>query len=452
MDCRKLLLLVAEGDLASAKTLLNDVGVAELVACLRRMKPRNQVVVFRLLDKERALEVFESLTRGEQRDLVQAMEDPDLVKLFAQLDTEEQVRLFEELPAKVVKRVTQELPPESRQAASAILGYPEGSAGRVMNPDYLALPEETTVAEALEQVSRSQLPQENLEVVFVLGPGRLYRGYVPLAFLLKAAPQQPLKDLAIAGPAVSVYDLQDRVAELFKRHQYPLIAVVDREKRLVGAIDAQRGLELVEAYEAARLTTFGGILPAGGPDIDLLSSPLHVILRARVIWLAILTLFGVIASNFVAAQEAILTEVIILAAFIAPIIDMGGNTGSQAATLVIRSLALGQIRPRLSDYLLVFRRELPIALGLGVIIAILEALLALVTKGVGVPILAVVGTTMLTVTALGGLIGSALPFLARRLGFDPATLSGPVITSIMDILGLLVYFSYATIFLRDLLE
>jgi magnesium transporter len=452
MDCRILRMLIVQRDLVRAKAVLANASVPELVDCLRRMKPADRVVLFRLLEKEHALAAFEGLTRSEQHELVQAMEDPDVVKLVAQLETEEQVRLFEELPAKVVKRVIRELSPESRQAISVLLGYPEGSAGRVINPDYLALSEDLTVAETLNRVRHSPLPRENLEVVFVLGPGRLYRGYVPLAYLLKADPGQTLEQLIVPGPVVSAYDSQDQVAELFKRHNYPLIAVVDREQRLIGAIDAQRGVELVEAYEAARLTTFGGVLSIGGPDVDLLRSPLQVVLRARAVWLILLTLFGVIASNYVAQQEALLTEVIILAAFIAPIIDMGGNTGSQAATLVIRSLALGQLRPRLWDYLLVFRRELPIALALGVIIGILEGVLAFVTKGVGIQVLAVVGFSMLTVTVLGGLIGSALPFIARRLGFDPATLSGPVITSAMDILGLAIYFSYAAIFLRDLLD
>jgi magnesium transporter len=186
--------------------------------------------------------------------------------------------------------------------------------------------------------------------------------------------------------------------------------------------------------------------------VDYLRSPLGVLFRTRVIWLALLTLFGVFVSTYVAQQEEILERVIVLAAFIAPIIDMGGNTGSQAATLVIRSLALGQVRPRLRDYLLILRREVPVALSLGIVIGLLEAVLAFFSKGVGWDILLVVGLAMTTVTILGGLIGSALPFLARRFGVDPATLSGPAITSIMDLLGVFVYFGYARLLLGHLLE
>jgi Mg2+ transporter (mgtE) len=450
--CRNLMSLLEEGNLQSAKLLLGQASPQEIVFCLRLLESPRRALVFRLLDKERALAVFEALDRPEQAELVKAMEDPDLLPLLEGLKAEERVRLFEELPAKVVKRLLQELSPEAREGVSLLLGYPEGSAGRVMNPDYLALPEETTVEEALKRVKDSLLPTENLEVVFVLGPGRIYQGYVPLARLVKGDPQTTLKDLAVAGAAVSAYDSQDQVAELFKRHQYPLVAVVDKEGRLVGAIDAGRGVELVEEHEAQRLTTFGGILPPKGPDVDYLRSPLGILFRTRVIWLALLTLFGVFVSTYVAEQEEILERVIVLAAFIAPIIDMGGNTGSQAATLVIRSLALGQVRPRLRDYLLILRREVPVALSLGIVIGLPEAVLAFFSKGVGWDILLVVGLAMTTVTILGGLIGSALPFLARRFGVDPVTLSGPAITSIMDLLGVFVYFGYVRLFLGHLLE
>lgn len=152
-----------------------------------------------------------------------------------------------------------------------------------------------------------------------------------------------------------------------------------------------------------------------------------------------------------AAQEALLSQVIVLAAFIAPIVDMGGNTGSQSATLVIRSMALGELKLSWRDVWFVVRRELPVAAGLGVTIAVLEAILAYFSKGVGMDVLLVVGSSMLVCTALGGIIGALLPFAARRIGTDPATLSSPMITSIMDLIGVFIYFGFAYLFLGDLL-
>ena len=445
--------LIAKKDLIGAKAFLAGMHAEEVVTAMRELGGAEQLVLFRLLDRNRALEVFELLDRTEQSALVRGMEDPEIARLLEGLDTETRLRVFDELPAKVVKRILRELSPEARASVNVFLGYPEDSAGRVMSPDYLALPETASAGEALRRVRQSDLTPENLEVVFVLGPGRTYRGYVPLARLLRAEPEAPVGTLVVESRAsVSAFDSQDRVAELFKLYEYPLIAVVDSEGRLVGAIDAERAFELIQEYDASRLTTFGGVLGSTGPDVDILRSPLLRIYRARVFWLAVLTVFGVITSTFVARQEELLSSAIVLAAFIAPIIDMGGNTGSQTATLVIRAMALGDVRVRIRDLLAIIRRDIPIALAMGVTIGILEAILAFLSKGVGVDILLVVGLAMLTVTILGSLIGVALPFAARRLGYDPATLSGPAITSIMDLLGVFIYFGYAYIFLADLLE
>ncbi|MCS6773981.1 MAG: magnesium transporter [Thermoflexales bacterium] len=451
--CETLNELLNERRLEAAKAMLNSTTPEEIVQCLRDFDPRTRVLLFRLLQKQRALEVFEQLDRGEQSQLVRGMEDPDLVRLIEAISPEERVQLLEELPAKVVKRVLQELSPEARASIQLLLGYPEDSAGRAMNPDYLALPEKTTAAAALERVHQSTLTPEHLEVVFVLGEGRTYKGYVTLARLLKAPPETPICDL-VEGEAVAVpaTDPQEKVADLFKRRQYPLVAVVDSEGRLIGAIDAERGLQLVEELEAQRLTTFGGTLAMSGPDIDLVSTPLRRVFTARVFWLIVLTVFGVLTSTFVAQQEEILSAAIVLAAFIAPIIDMGGNTGSQAATLVIRAMALGRVHLRLRDFLLVLKRDIPVALAMGVTIGILEAILAFVSKGVGADILLVVGLAMLAVTISGSLIGLGLPFIARKLGFDPATLAGPTITSIMDLLGVMIYFGLAYVFLGHLLK
>ena len=445
--------LIAKKDLIGAKAFLAGMDAEEVVTAMRELGGAEQLVLFRLLDRNRALEVFELLDRTEQSALVRGMEDPEIARLLEGLDTETRLRVFDELPAKVVKRILRELSPEARASVNVFLGYPEDSAGRVMSPDYLALPETASAGEALRRVRESDLTPENLEVVFVLGPGRTYRGYVPLARLLRAEPEAPVGTLVVESRAsVSAFDSQDRVAELFKRYEYPLIAVVDSEGRLVGAIHAERAFELIQEYDASRLTTFGGVLGSTGPDVDILRSPLLRIYRARVFWLFVLTVFGVITSTFVARQEELLSSAIVLAAFIAPIIDMGGNTGSQTATLVIRAMALGDVRVRIRDLLAIIRRDIPIALAMGVTIGILEAILAFLSKGVGVDILLVVGLAMLTVTILGSLIGVALPFAARRLGYDPATLSGPAITSIMDLLGVFIYFGYAYIFLADLIE
>lgn len=446
--------MVAVKELERRKTSLNLLSTEGILMRLRAMEPAERALTFRLLEKEKALEVFELMERSEQNELVRAMEDPQLVEFLGQLDTERQAELLEELPAKVVKRILRELPEEAREQVSRVLGFPEGSAGRLMDPAYLALSERTTVREALDTIHLSPLAPADLEVVFVLGEGRLYKGYVTLARLVQAPPQHLLIQLARdAHIAVSAYASEEQALEMFVEKRLNLLPVVDKEGRLVGVIHAERVLREIQERETRRVVRFGGTpgIPPRGEDISLLRDSLPRIFWGRFLWLALLTLFGIFTSNFVAAQQEMLGAVLILAAFIAPIIDMGGNTGSQAATLVIRAMALGQIRPTLRDFFRVMMRDLPVAFSLGIAIGALEAALAFVTKDITSDVLLVVGLSMITVTVLGSLIGILLPFLAKRLGADPAVLSAPVITSVMDLLGVVVYFGFAYAFLQHLI-
>lgn len=291
--------------------------------------------------------------------------------------------------------------------------------------------------------------------MFALGPGRTYEGYVPLSRLVKAEADQPIQSLAEGKQTfVPAYASEEEAIHLFLAKRLNLLPVVDSEGRLLGVIHAERALARLQEQETARVTRFGGMLtlPPNRGDVDLLRDPLRRIYSARVIWLILLTIFGVVTSTFVAAQEEILQAAIVLAAFVAPIIDMGGNTGSQTATLVIRSMALGHVRPRIRDFLSVLRRDIPVAVSLGISIAGLEAILAYFSKGVGLDILLVVGLAMAAVTIVGSIVGILLPFIAKRLGADPATLSAPFITSIMDLTGVLIYFGLAYVFLGHLLE
>ncbi|HXH36178.1 MAG TPA: magnesium transporter [Plantibacter sp.] len=210
-------------------------------------------------------------------------------------------------------------------------------------------------------------------------------------------------------------------------------------------LDAQQALltDATGLTEPAAVTLPAMNAAGAVGDLDLRRSGFFRMVSARGLWLALLTVFGIVTSTFVAAQEELLMSAITLAAFVAPIIDMGGNTGSQSATLVVRGMALGQVRLNWRDLWFVVRREIPIAATLGIAIAILEAVLAFFSKGVGGDILLIVGLTMVCVTILGGIIGGLLPFAARRVGADPATLSSPLITSVMDLLGVVIYFGIA---------
>ncbi len=211
-------------------------------------------------------------------------------------------------------------------------------------------------------------------------------------------------------------------------------------------------LDAAQSEQGRQMVPFDSSVPiSSSPDLSFCTSSFMQIFSTRAFWLSLLTVFGILTSTFVAAQQEMLEKIIILAAFIAPIIDAGGNTGSQSATLVIRAMALGEVRLGWRDLWFVIRRELPVVFALGMVIGLLEAVLAWFSKSVGMDVLLVVGLSMGICMVLGGLIGALLPFAARRLGTDPATLSAPLITSIMDLIGVFVYFGLAYLFMGHLL-
>jgi magnesium transporter len=332
------------------------------------------------------------------------------------------------------------------------ISYPAGTAGAIAVPRYASVAAELTAADALNTLRAAAPSSATIDVIYVIDPGAQLIGTVSLCELVMAPPSTQVaalmhpKPVAVHGEAPA-HDAVD----LIRRHDLLAIPVVSADRRLLGIVTVDDAMAIDLIHEGRRLTRFGGTALLGNADLSLRTSSFASMFRQRVFWLAILTVFGILTSTFVAHQEEILTEVLILAAFIAPIVDMGGNTGSQSATLVIRAMALGELKLRWRDVWFVIKREIPLALALGLCIAVLEAILAYFSKDVSGNVLLVVGLSMLCCTMLGGIIGGLLPFAARRIGTDPATLSSPMITSIMDLVGVFIYFGFAYVFLGDLL-
>lgn len=332
------------------------------------------------------------------------------------------------------------------------VSYPAGTAGAIATPRYASVAAQLTAADALNTLRAAASSSATIYVIYVIDSGARLIGTVSLRELVMAPPSAQVATLMRPEPVAVHADApaQDAV-DLISRHDLLAIPVTDDDRRMQGIVTVDDAMDLDRLHEGKRLAQFGGTALLGNADLSLRSSSFASMFKQRVFWLAILTVFGILTSTFVAHQEEILTEVLILAAFIAPIVDMGGNTGSQSATLVIRAMALGELKLRWRDVWFVIKREIPLALALGVCIAMLEAILAYFSKDVNSDVLLVVGLSMLCCTMLGGIIGGLLPFAARRIGTDPATLSSPMITSIMDLVGVFIYFGFAYVFLGDLL-
>ncbi len=436
--------LIARPDSAAVRAILRSAPSADVADALERYSVDE---VARLLEsagpRERA-ELFAELPANRQDPLIDVMSPATVTELFTELPSDDRADIYNRLEPAARPRILGALAQAERDDILRLSAYPEGTVGSVTTSEYVWVNADATVNGALAHVRESAPDSETVYVVYVLSADRTLIGTVSLKDLVLAEPRGRVAELMHSDPVFAFAESdRERAVELIRRYDLLALPVVDPELRMIGIVSVDDAMDAAREDDATQLARYGGTASLGGPDLDLRRSSLWQIFSTRAFWLAILTVFGILTSTFVAAQEEILTSVIVLAAFVAPIIDMGGNTGSQAATLVIRGMALGQVRLRWRDLGFVVRREIPVALALGATIAVLEIVLAYVSKGVGFEVLLVVGLTMAAVTVLGGLIGSLLPFLARALRSDPATLSAPMITSVMDLLGVVIYFGIA---------
>ncbi len=425
---------------------------SDLVEALDILQTEEVVALLLTLPAPERASLFAHFPERRQDILLRAMPREAIVQLFEEMPSDDRADLFNRLGEDVRQRLLPALAKVERDDILKLAAYPEGTVGSVATSDYAYVAPDMTVAEALAHVRATAPDKETIYALYVLDAAQRLMGTVSLRELVLADEQARIGEIMRRDPVFArAHWPREQAAELIRRYDLLALPVVNGGERMIGIVTVDDAMDIEKEQDATQLARFGGTATLGGPDLDIIASPFKQMFKVRVFWLAILTFFGILTSTFVAAQEEILAQVIVLAAFIAPIVDMGGNTGSQAATLVIRAMALGELRLNWRDVWFIIQRELPVAAALGVAIAVLEVILAYFSKGVGMDVLMVVGLAMLACTALGGIIGALLPFLARRIGTDPATLSSPLITSIMDLLGVFIYFGFAYLFLGDLL-
>ncbi|NLI73788.1 MAG: magnesium transporter [Euryarchaeota archaeon] len=413
-------------DSPALKEIMGDLGAVD------------RVIVFRLLDKDLAIDLFENLDVDQQASLISSMEDPEVLGLIEPLDPDDHARLFEELPAKVTKRLLSNMSPQMRSSVNLLLGYPEGSAGRVMSPRYMAVRGYRTVSEVLSSLHKSSLRPDEMESIFVIDRERHYLGYIRLGQLIKATPDIAVIDLVQGRDIFArTLDPRSKAIDLIMEEDIPVIAVVDNEHRLVGGITFDDALDMVEEdttadfHKSAFVTTV---------KTNLKDTSIRVLYRARLPWLLLLVFVNIFSGAGIALYESTIAEKLSLVFFLPLLIDSGGNAGTQSSTLVIRAMATGDVGAK--DWLRMIGREAVLACTMGVTLALAVSLIGLERGGPEVAL--IVSLTMVIVILMGSLIGMSLPFLMARLNIDPATASAPLVTSIADISGVFIYFTMAT--------
>jgi magnesium transporter len=429
--------LVEARDLDALNDWLNEHGALDIAEELARLDPEQRAVPFRLLAKDRALAVFEALDPIHQRELLDGLREDSVNELFAGIDADDRARLLDEVPAKVARRLLAGLDEERRRNTSILLGYHEESAGRIMSPRFVNVRASHTAADALAKVRRAGLRSRDVLVLPVTDDERHLEGVVDLPDLVTAPADARVRDLVRPETYSVRYDEDQEVASrLIQEADLVALPVVDSEDRLVGVITVDDAMEVIEEEETEDIHRAGGVEPLAVPYMD--AGVFHLA-RKRAVWLLVLILAAISTVTVLEFFEGTLEQVAILAFFIPLLIDTGGNSGSQAATVVIRAMAVGEVR--FSDLPRILHRELRVGL-----------LLGLMLGGVGFPIVAfvydldfaiIIASTLLVICTWASFSGGLLPVVAKRVGVDPAVVSAPVITTLVDATGLIIYFLIA---------
>ena len=437
--------LLEAGNYDGAKLLLQPVQEVDAAEAIGSLPRTLQALAFRLLPKDEAIEVYEYLDAAVQQTLLERLRSGEVLELVEEMSPDDRVRLFDELPAKVVRRLLAELSPAERRVTAQLLGYEAETAGRLMTTEFIDLKEFHSAEQALEIVRRRARDTETIYSLYVTDGSRHLTGILSLRDLVTAEPQARIGDVMTREVvSISTDTDQEEVARAIQRYDFLAMPVVDLEQRLVGIVTVDDVIDVIQ-QEATRDLYAAGAVQAGDED-DYFRSNLFAIARRRVVWLLVLLVANSGTSAVIASQESVLERLVLLAAFIPLLIGTGGNVGAQSSTVVIRGLSTQRIH-QLGLGKAVGREALAGAL-LGLLLALVVLPWAWLSGG---PLVAgAVAASLLAISTLAATAGASLPLLFDRFNLDPALMSAPFITTIVDVAGVFIYLQTASRLLAGL--
>ncbi|MDD5555741.1 MAG: magnesium transporter [bacterium] len=413
--------------------------VADLLMSLDR---NDRVLLFRALPRRHAADVFAYLDRRQQDVVLRELTDGETGQLMADLRPDDRTALLEEMPAAVTRRLLHFLGPEDRREASRLLGYPEESVGRLMTPNYVAVRPEWTIRQALDHIRRWGKDSETVNMVYVTDEsGRLLDDIKLRRFILADTEEKVGQIMDGSFVSVSAFDDREKAVRTIRRYDLVALPVVDSENVLLGivTVDDLMDVQEREASEDFQKIAAVSVERGDGMIASIRDAPIPLLYRRRISWLLLLVFVNLFSGAAMACFEATIARVVALVFFLPLLIDSSGNAGTQAATLMVRALATGDVRA--GDWARMILRELATAAALGISMGLAVSVVGLYRGG---PRLALVTSlAMAVVVVVGSVIGMSLPFILTRLRRDPAAASAPLVTSLCDIIGVLVYFSIA---------
>jgi magnesium transporter len=449
--------LIDARNFGALRELFREWPPADVAEVILDLPEDEQVIIFRVLPAALAADVFEYIGIEEQQQLLRAMAHEQVVAILNEMSPDDRTALLEELPSAAARQLIRLLTPEERRVATALLGYPEDSVGRLMTPDFIQVKEDWTVQHVLDYVRQYGQDSETLNFVYVVDDrGKLIDDVRMREFLLRPLTTKVSEIRDQSFVALNVGDLQQDALNVFRKYDRAALPVVDSSGVLVGIVTADDMLDVAEKEATEDIQKFGGMEALEEPYMRI---PLWRMVRKRAGWLVILFLGEMLTATAMANYQEELAKALVLALFLPLIISSGGNSGSQASTLMIRAMALGEVTLR--DWWRVMGREVQAGLWLGAILGAIGIIRvgawAIIGEqyfhqqpyGAHWPLVALtVGIALVGVVLWGTFSGSMLPFLLRRVGADPATSSAPFVATLVDVTGLIIYFSIALVIMR----
>jgi magnesium transporter len=426
----------------------------DLAELMEPLSAEKEAIVFRLLPREQAAEVFSYLSDERQEELLKAMAHEEVARILNAMDPDDRTSLLEELPANVIQHMLSLLSPEERAVASQLLGYEEDSVGRLMTPDFVRIRPHWTVERALEHIRRYGKDSETMSMIYVIDDKGKLIDDLRIRQLLLAAPETLISDLMDERfVSLKAADNREVAVEVFKEADLIALPVTDKDNVLLGIITVDDILDVAEEEATEDIQKIGGSEALDEPYMKI---AIPTMVRKRATWLIILFLSEMLTATAMGKFENEIAKAVVLSIFVPLVISSGGNSGSQASTLIIRAMALGEVT--LLDWWRVMRREILSGLSLGAILGTIGVIrisawhFLFNSYGEHWFLLALtVGLALVGIVLWGSLAGSMLPFLLRRIGLDPATSSAPFVATLVDVSGLIIYFTVAAFILRGTL-
>ena len=442
-ELQELLELLDTKQYTRLRQFLGEMNDADIAALMEELEEEALLKVFRILPKDLAADVFSYLEVDSQQLIITSLSDREAANVIDNLMADDAVDLLEEMPANVVDKLLENAKPDTRQAINHLLRYPEDSAGSIMTVEYVALKENMTVLEAIERIRAVGLDSETINICYVLDSKRRLVGTVALRYLLLSSADEVIGDIMHEN-VISINTLmdQEQVAAQFKKYDFTAMPVVDNEDRLVGIITVDDIVDIMEEETTEDMEKMAAIVPSDKPYMRMTVGETY---KKRIPWLLLLMVSATFTGAIISSFEEALSVYAALIAFIPMLMDTGGNAGGQASVTVIRGLSLGEIEYR--DVPKVVWKEIRVAVLCGLTLAAANFGKLMLFDRVGVYVSLTVCLTLVAAVLMAMLVGCLLPVGAKRLGFDPAVMASPFITTIVDALSLIVYFRVATLVL-----